>query len=72
MPALPKELLPSSFSRECYESLLVFKSRLLREHQKIVDKYGEQPPEDHINLNVLRLDKRGQVTSRPLEIQLPQ
>lgn len=62
--------LPSSFSKECYEDLLAFKSKLLREYRRVVDSYGERPPEDQLHLKLLQLDTRGAVTSRPLEVRL--
>jgi len=62
--------LPSSFSKECYEDLLAFKSRLLREYRHIVDQYGERPPDDQLHLRILQLDTRGAMTSRPLEVRL--
>lgn len=62
--------LPSSFSKECYEDLLAFKSKLLREYRRVVDAYGESPPEDQLHLKLLQLDTRGAVTSRPLEVRL--
>lgn len=62
--------LPSSFSKECYEDLLAFKSRLLREYRRIVDQYGERPPDDQLHLRILQLDTRGAMTGRPLEVQL--
>jgi hypothetical protein len=63
--------LPSSFSKECYEDLLAFKSRLLREYRRVVqDRYGEAPSEDQLHLKLLQLDSRGAVNSRPLEVHL--
>lgn len=62
--------LPSSFSKECYEDLLAFKSKLLRAYRRVVESYGESPSEDQLHLKLLQLDTRGAMTSRPLEVRL--
>jgi hypothetical protein len=64
--------LPSSFSRECYEDILAFKSRLLREYRLVVrDRYGDTPEDpDDLHLKLLQLDARGLMTSRPIEVHL--
>lgn len=64
--------LPSSFSKECYEDLLAFKCRLLRDYRHVVeDRYGEQSSgPSELNLKLLQLDTRGAMTSRPLEVRL--
>ena len=64
--------LPNSFSRECYEDLLAFKSKLLSEYRRLVEEhYGaEETGGDAFDLKILQLDGRGVVTSRPIEIRL--
>ncbi|MGE3538655.1 MAG: hypothetical protein AB7N91_14655 [Candidatus Tectimicrobiota bacterium] len=63
--------LPSSFSRECYEDLLAFKGRLLREHRRLVHGYRERHPnpDEEFTLKLLELDERGFVRSRSIELQ---
>jgi len=64
--------LPSSFSRECYEDLLAFKGRLLREYRRLVQEYNERHPgpNEEFTLKLLELDERGFVRSRSIELQL--
>jgi hypothetical protein len=64
--------LPSSFSRECYEDLLAFKGRLLREYRRLVQGYDESHPhpDEEFTLKLLELDERGLVRSRSIELQL--
>jgi hypothetical protein len=64
--------LPSSFSRECYEDLLAFKSRLLSEYRKVEQEvYGQEGVSpDELHLKLLGLDGRGFLQSRSLEVQL--
>ena len=64
--------LPSSFSRECYEDLLAFKSRLLAEYRKVEQRFygGDSLSQDELNLKILELDGRGFLQSQPLEVQL--
>jgi hypothetical protein len=61
--------LPSSFSRECYEDLLAFKSRLLREFHLVRQQYGEAEGDGELNLKLLQLDGRGLVRSRSIELK---
>jgi hypothetical protein len=64
--------LPSSFSRECYEDMLAFKSQLLRQHHAVQMRYGDGSSSDanELNLRLLQLDARGLVSSRPIEVKL--
>lgn len=64
--------LPSSFSRECYEDLLAFKGRLLREYRRLVQGYNARHPhaDEEFTLKLLELDERGFVRSRSIELQL--
>lgn len=62
--------LPSSFSRECYEDLLAYKSRLLREYQAVQRRFGAPPSDGELNLRLLRLDERGLVYSEAIELHL--
>lgn len=64
--------LPNSFSRECYEDLLAFKSKLLSEYRRVLEeRYGDAGANaDLLDLKLLELDGRGVVTSRPIEVRL--
>jgi hypothetical protein len=64
--------LPNSFSRECYEDLLAFKSKLLSEYRRVVhERYGDtEGTADILDLKILSLDARGAVSSRPIEVKL--
>lgn len=64
--------LPNSFSRECYEDLLAFKTKLLSKYRRLVEeRYGsEETGGDALDLKILQLDGRGIVTSRPIEVRL--
>lgn len=62
--------LPSSFSRECYEDLLAFKSRVLQDYRQLTsERYGD-PISDtsEPQLKLLQVDLRGLVTSRTIEV----
>jgi hypothetical protein len=58
--------LPSSFSKECYEDILAFKSRLLAvlAQQRQVDGV-EQPP---MAFRLLDVDESGRAAEYPLEV----
>lgn len=62
--------LPSNFSRECYEDILTFKSRLLAARQKLdaarAQFDGEERPRTELQL--LSLDREGKLQKRPVEL----
>jgi hypothetical protein len=63
--------LPSSFSRECYEDILSFKSRLLREWMDMRRAYGEEvATPDEMQLRLLELDARGKLVTKALTVKL--
>lgn len=66
--------LPSSFSRECYEDLLSFKSRLLR-RWGVVSASGSDADEtstaDELEVKLLELDARGRLSPHPLTVRRP-
>jgi hypothetical protein len=58
--------LPSNFSRECYEDLLAFKSRLLR-------RYAERPAggsarQEHPKIELLSIDGRGELKNHKINM----
>ena len=59
--------LPASFSKECYEDLLAFKSRLIAAYEKRQDKeMGADPPT--ISLNLLAMTEQGMPAEKFVEI----
>jgi hypothetical protein len=63
--------LPSSFSRECYEDILSFKSRLLRDWMQLRNQYGEDgSAPDEMQLRLLDLDQRGKLVTKNLTVRL--
>jgi hypothetical protein len=59
--------LPASFSKECYEDLLAFKSKLIAAHSE--RQSGEQLPHGAaIGLNLLALTDQGMPDPRFVEI----
>ena len=60
--------LPSTFSRECYEDILSFKTNLLRQldYRRRVD--GDDV-EDELELNMIYLDADGDIKDSSLEVQ---
>ena len=59
--------LPASFSKECYEDILAFKSRLLSaaETRKLLDG---APESGHISLRLLTLTEQGMPDERTVEV----
>ena len=61
--------LPGSFSRECYEDLLAFKSQLLKAAGKrLSDNAGTTSP-DNLSFSLLQLESTGRAVPRRLEIR---
>lgn len=62
--------LPSSFSRECYEDILSFKTSLLRklDERRLTDEDDIEP---ELELSMIYLDNDGSIKDTPLEIQFP-
>ena len=60
--------LPASFSKECYEDILAFKSRLLSsaEARKLLD--GTPESDHHISLRLLTLTEQGMPDERTVEV----
>lgn len=58
--------LPGSFSRECYEDILAFKSQLLKALTRRREKYGEDS--DGRTFQLLTLDGSGNPQTRAVEI----
>ncbi len=61
--------LPSSFSRECYEDFLAFKTQLLAAQRKREDK-EDKIETDTIDLRILTLLDNGKADDVPVEIML--
>lgn len=62
--------LPGSFSRECYEDLLAFKSRLINQleaRRKLEGAY--EYDSDRLVLELLRLNNEGMLYTRPVEVE---
>jgi hypothetical protein len=62
--------LPGSFSRECYEDLLAFKSRLIKQlnvRRKLEDAY--EYDSDRLILELLRLNNEGMLYTRSVEVE---
>lgn len=62
--------LPSSFSLECFEDLLAFKARLLRETEKRRQlEEGPQAPEDDLLLRFVELGSDGRARARNVVVR---
>lgn len=59
--------LPASFSKECYEDILAFKSQLLAAWEKRKSDEGI-PPSSTIELKILSLTAQGQPDPYPVEV----
>lgn len=59
--------LPSSFSKECYEDVLAFKSRLLMAHER---RQPPQPAGERLDLKLLSLSDNGTPEERFVEVLL--
>lgn len=59
--------LPGSFSRECYEDILAFKSMLLKRLEDRRKAYNDDD-DDLLTLNLLKVNEKGIVESKPLEV----
>lgn len=63
--------LPSSFSQECYEDVLAFKSQVLKRLARRKKLEGEdEDSEEAMSIRLLEVNNDGIVSSRPLEIYL--
>jgi len=61
--------LPSSFSKECYEDLLAFKSQLLAALAKRRAEAGEEPDRGTLAFRLLEVKEAGRTTVRDLELR---
>lgn len=62
--------LPASFSKECYEDVLAFKSRLLAAHQKRTKLDGIEDAPDHLGLTLINISKQGVPEDRFVEVTI--
>jgi hypothetical protein len=60
--------LPASFSKECYEDLLAFKTRLLAAHQKRRESEGIVDADHGLGLRILNVSPQGLPEDRFVEI----
>lgn len=62
--------LPTSFSQECYEDILSFKTRILRRLAERRLQEDAQPDEDinRMDLRLLEITEDGSITDKPLEV----
>lgn len=61
--------LPSSFSKECYEDLLAFKSQLLSALAQRRTQAGEEQERNSLAFRLLELEETGKATVRDLELR---
>jgi hypothetical protein len=61
--------LPASFSKECYEDILAFKSRLLSAVDARKERDGTANAENPIALRLLTLTEQGTPEERFVEVQ---
>ena len=61
--------LPSSFSKECYEDLLAFKSQLLAALAKRRAEAGEEPERGALAFRLLEVREAGRTTVRDFELR---
>ncbi|MDK3155764.1 hypothetical protein QPK87_04110 [Kamptonema cortianum] len=62
--------LPASFSKECYEDMLAFKSRLLSAHERRKAKEGIQTSEGQLGLRLINVSQQGLPEDRFVEVLL--
>lgn len=60
--------LPASFSKECYEDMLSFKSRLLAAHELRKTKDGFEPDEHQLGLRLINASNQGFPEERFVEV----
>ena len=61
--------LPGSFSRECYEDLLAFKSQLLKAAGKRLEDNAGTASRDDLAFSLLQLESTGRAVPRRLELR---
>ena len=62
--------LPASFSKECYEDMLAFKSRLLAAHERRRLDEGIEEESQLLGLKLLNVTKEGTAEDRFVEVKL--
>jgi hypothetical protein len=62
--------LPSNFSRECYEDILSFKSRLLRRWKKLNEAQEQRRRPDTFGLRLLTLHPEGTLVGASIKLRL--
>ncbi len=59
--------LPASFSRECYEDILAFKTQLLAAHKRR-QAFDDEPPMPNLNLTIISLSEQGMAEENFVEV----
>lgn len=59
--------LPTSFSLQCNEDFLDFKLRVIKKLNEVME---EEPFENEIDLNIIKINEQGQVVTEPIPIQI--
>lgn len=62
--------LPASFSKECYEDILAFKSRLLAAHEERKQRDGLDEDTNQLGLRLINVSQQGQPEDRFVEVIL--
>lgn len=62
--------LPASFSKECYEDMLAFKSRLLAAHERRKQAEGLAPDPSQLALRLINISEQGLPEDRFVEVVL--
>ena len=62
--------LPASFSKECYEDMLAFKSRLLAAHERRRQAEGLAPDPSQLALRIINISEQGLPEDRFVEVLL--
>jgi hypothetical protein len=62
--------LPASFSKECYEDMLAFKSRLLAAHDQRRNSAGFERDQNQLGLRLLNVSEQGMPEERFVEVVL--
>ncbi len=63
--------LPGSFSKECYEDILAFKSRILTQLQKRrIDEYEDEASNTNLTFQIIKLTTDGMLERKTVEVNI--